>query len=309
MIKRTIEISQGPAYLSSRLGQIRIRSRDVSEKDAASIPAEDIGVLVVDQSQVTYTHGTLQLLLEHGGCLVVCGRDHLPAGLLLPFSSNTQQVTRLNQQISATKPCLKRLWKQLVVAKIMAQANNLESDSVQRRKLDVLASEVKSGDPTNIEAQAAKVYWKPWREEFFGFARNKDGTDALNIYLNYGYSVLRAAVARAIVAAGLHPALGIHHHSRANAFCLADDLMEPLRPVIDREARQLMRDGHRELSQLNKARLLSALTARCVIKGRTTEDAKGPLLIQIERMVASLTRCYVGDGTKLVIPTIDESRD
>lgn len=297
MIKRTIEISRQPTYLSARLGQLIVQPFDAPKEQATSIPAEDIGIVVVDHPQVTYSHAALQTLLDQGACVVVCGRDHQPAGLLLPISSHTQQVERLQEQISASRPCVKRLWQQIVIAKVKAQAAVISDHPKAVRKLNALARDVKSGDTTNIEAQAAKVYWSVWREEFSGFARDQDGADPLNAHLNYGYAILRAAVARALVAAGFQPALGLHHSNRANAFCLADDLMEPLRPVIDRQARALIREDRPELDQANKGRLLSTLTAPCELEGQT-----GPLMVQLHRYTASLGRCYRGEDSQLSIP-------
>lgn len=313
MIKRTIEISRRPAYLSAKLGQLIVQPFDAPKDEAATIPAEDIGVVVVDHAQVTYSHGALQTLLDNGACVVVCGRDHQPAGLLLPISSHTQQVERLRGQIDASKPTNKRLWQQVVMAKVKAQASNLPADTagrpegaeVSRRKLVNLAGEVKSGDTTNVEAQAAKTYWAAWRQSggpcLQRWYRDKDGDDPLNAHLNYGYAILRAAVARALVAAGLHPALGLHHRNRANAFCLADDLMEPLRPLIDREAIALIREGRDALDQSNKARLLALLAAECVMDDRQ-ESSTGPLLVQLHRMTASLVRCLSGEDKQLAIP-------
>ena len=307
MIKRTIEISRQAAYLSAKLDQLIIQPFDAPKDEATTIPAEDIGVVVVDHPQVTYSHGALQTLLDKGACVVICGRNHQPAGLLLPISSHTQQVERLNLQVAASKPTTKRLWKQIVEAKVKAQAANLPAPPedahacIYHRKMQVLVSEVKSGDPTNVEAQAAKIYWSAWREQggkmFRDFYRNQDGVDPLNAHLNYGYAILRAAVARSLVAAGLHPALGLHHRNRANAFCLADDLMEPLRPLIDHEAMSLIQEGRDELDQSNKARLLSTLAADCEMNGH-----RGPLMVQLHRMTASLVRCYAGEEKRLSVP-------
>ncbi len=289
MIKRTIEISQQPMHLSARLDQLVCQPFNADKSQATTIPAEDIGLLAVDHPQVTFTQGAFQALLAQGAAVMFCGRDHLPAGLLLPISNQTQQVTRLRAQINASKPLCKRLWQQIVIAKVRAQAAPPEVDDRTRRKLLNLADEVKSGDTSNVEAQAAKVYWAAWRAEFKGFARNPDGDDPINAQLNYGYAVLRAAVARAIVAAGLHPALGLQHSNRSNAFCLADDLVEPLRPVVDQQVRRLQREERTDLSQANKGALLALLTVPMKLDGQT-----GPLMVQLHRVVASLVRSFEG---------------
>lgn len=299
MIKRVIEISQQSAHLSVRNGQLELRFHDTAQ-EAASIPCEDIGVLVVDNREVTYSHHALHCLLESGAVVVICGRDHLPAGMLIPWSDHTEVVTRLREQISAGKPIQKRLWQQLVAAKIRAQAGNLPADPRTAGRLRAMAHRVRSGDPPNIEAQAAKIYWRAWRPTGAeDFRRNPDGRDALNGMLNYGYAVVRAAVARALVGAGLQPALGIHHANRSNAFCLADDLVEPLRPLVDARVRSLYEAGEGALSPPVKRGLLSVLT-ETVKTGGTT----GPLLASLERTAASLIRCYRGDDRKLVIPRV-----
>lgn len=302
MIKRTIEISRQAMHLSARLDQLVCQPIDADKSAAVTIPAEDIGLLAIDHPQVTYTHGAFQTLLRQGAAVMFCGRDHLPAGLLLPISSQTQQVTRLRAQIAASKPLCKRLWQRIVIAKVRAQAALFTADQPVHRRLLVLADEVKSGDTTNVEAQAARVYWQQWRDDLPGFqGRDPDGDDPINAQLNYGYAALRAAVARAIVAAGLHPALGVQHSNRANAFCLADDLVEPLRPMVDQEVRRLQREGRTDLSQANKAVLLALLTA--VVR---LGDQAGPLMVQLHRVVASLVRSFESRKVEIELPCLLE---
>lgn len=322
MIKRTLEISQEPAHLSVRHEQLVLK-RD--GQTIGSVPCEDIGVVLVDHPQTTYTHGALAKLAESDAAVVICGRDHLPAAMLLPMADHSQVVWRLDAQLAVSRPLRKRLWKQIVVAKVRAQAVNLPSDQPPHRKLLALAREVRSGDPSNVEAQAARVYWANWLgsapnsgSEELGtdplapddrlasiFRRDPDGS-GLNGFLNYGYAVLRAAVARAIVAAGLLPSLGIHHRSRSNAFCLADDLMEPLRPLVDDRVRELARQGYDELNQEAKAVLLEILVER--VRLGNGENNVGPLMVQLHRYAASLVRCYTGEARNLEIPEV-RSRD
>ena len=297
MIKRTIEISQEPLHLSVELDQLRLHRRDPGAELLASVPCEDVGLVIVDHPQTTYSHAALARLLEFGAGVVICDRRHLPAGLLLSLGDHSEGVTRLQEQIGASRPLLKRLWKQVVQAKVRGQAANLEKDSPARRRMLALAGEVKSGDPTNVEAQAAKIYWAAWLGAAGGFRRDQDGDDGVNAQLNYGYAVLRAAVARALVAAGLHPALGIHHCNRANAFCLADDMVEPLRPFVDRIARELHQAGQGELNPETKKKLLGLLTATVRVGGQT-----GPLMVGLHRMAASLVGCYQGGEKRLVFP-------
>lgn len=304
MIKRTIEISQQPAHLAVRHDQLLIQPHDQPEGGGTSIPCEDIGVVLVDQPRCTYSHTALEKIVATGGVLIVCGRDHLPAGVLLPLADHSQVRWRIREQIRALqrKPLCKRLWRQIVQAKIVAQAANLNPASPEARRLGAMVSEVRSGDPTNVEAQAARRYWSAWAppiDDGGAFRRDVDGKDPLNAMLNYGYAVMRAAVARALVAAGLLPALGIHHTSRANDFALADDLVEPLRPSVDARARRLYLSGLRDLSRTAKAGLLELLAEPFML-----ENDRGPLMVQLHRMVASLVHCFDESRKDLAIPEV-----
>lgn len=292
MIKRTVEISREPAHLTVRLKQLLIQRQGDT---VASLPCEDVGMVVVDHPGTTYSHAALASLAQSDAVLVVCGADHLPAALLLPLSDHSQVVWRLNEQIAAPKPLHKRLWQQLVKEKIKAQAHVLAEEQWARRRLLALAREVRSGDSTNTEGQAAKIYWMHWLGDQ-AFRRDQDG-EGLNALLNYGYAVLRAAVARAIVTAGLLPALGLHHCNRSNPMCLADDLMEPLRPLVDDRARELFHQGYTELDQEAKARMLELLTTPMQL-GETS----GPLMVALHRYTASLVRCFQGKAKQLEIP-------
>ena len=299
MIKRTLEISRDPAYLSVRLGQLQLKRGD---EIAASIPCEDLGVVLVDHPQATYSHAALTTLMEHDAVVVLCGRDHLPCGMLLPIGEHTLVVPRLRAQVNASLPTRKRLWQQIVRAKILAQAANLNPDGPAVRRLREFAASVRSGDPDNREAHAARTYWSAWlldgpnRDAADDFRRDPDAP-GLNALLNYGYAVMRAAVARAIVAAGLHPALGLHHRHRSNAFCLADDLMEPLRPIVDARVRELAADGELELTQPVKAALLDLLTLEV-----QTGEFNGPLLVALHRYVASLVSVLEGHAREISVP-------
>ncbi|HVT26844.1 MAG TPA: CRISPR-associated endonuclease Cas1 [Lacipirellulaceae bacterium] len=316
MIKRTLEISREPAHLSVRNEQLVLK-RD--GETVGQVPCEDIGVVVVDHPQTTYTHGALAKLAESDAAVVICGRDHLPAAVLLPMVDHSQVVWRLDAQLGVSRPLRKQLWRQLVVAKVRAQARNIPANLPAHKKLLALSREVRSGDPTNVEAQAARVYWVNWLDDEprgsvpnfsepklgtdpladsldFVFRRDPDGT-GLNGFLNYGYAVMRAAVARAIVAAGLLPSVGLHHRNRSNPFCLADDLMEPLRPLVDDRVREMHRQGYEELNQAAKAALLEVLADRV----RLGDDV-GPLMVELHRYVASLVRCYAGGDRELQIP-------
>ncbi len=301
MIKRTVEVSREPAHLKVRYGQL-VLTRD--GKTIGQMPCEDLGMVVVDHPQTTYSHAALAELAEAGAVLVVCGHDHLPVAALLPLADHSQVVWRLRDQLAAKRPLRKQLWRQLVVAKIRGQARNLLPGSNPRKKLFALAREVKSGDPANIEAQAAKVYWSNWLDGTTDdcaaggapFRRDADARD-LNAFLNYGYAIMRAALARAIVAAGLQPSIGLHHSNRSNAFCLADDLIEPFRPLVDERVRDLHVRGYDSLSQEAKAELLDLLTLRLRLG-----DQMGPCMVMMHRLVASLVRCFGGETKRIDIP-------
>lgn len=320
MIKRTIEISTGPTYLSVRNDQLVVtRDREV----VGTVPCEDVGVVIVDHPAVTYTHGVLTTLARFGGVVIACGPDHHPVMLAHPIEANTLHTERLRWQVESSRPCSKRIWQQIVRAKVLAQRANLPSQSPEYRKLKTLASEVRSGDPANIEAQAAKLYWKalfasPVRNanpplasplpkggshpdaDADGsqgrFRRDPDGPPPNNL-LNYGYMALRGAVARAICTAGLHPSIGFHHRNRYNAFCLADDLMEPLRPAVDRRVRALWLNGQSQIDRETKTELLGVLT-ETVAFGEET----GPLLVSLSKMMATLVGVLEGSRKKLEIP-------
>ncbi len=308
VIKRTIEISREPAHLAVRYDQLLLQRGGAT---VSSIPCEDLGMVVVDHPQTTYTHAALSSLMESDAVVVICGSNHLPLGLLIPLADHTQVVWRIQDQVAVSKPVQKQLWKQIVQAKILAQASNLADDSPPRRKLELLAKEVKSGDTANHEAQAARIYWSAWLVNVDDvphipterFRRDMDG-EGINSLLNYGYTIVRAAVARALVSAGLHPALGLHHSNRGNPFCLADDLMEPLRPLVDVRVRELYWAGQTELDQPTKARLLELLTQEVETDGET-----GPLMVSLHRFVASLVKCYGGTCHRLEIPVSCNSAD
>ena len=309
MIKRTIEISQESLHLAVELDQLRLYRHEPQSGLASSIPCEDIGLIVVDQPAATYSHAALARLIEFGAAVVICGRNHLPSGILLPLGNHTTGVSRLRDQIriSATPQAT-------MEANCPRQGSQSSREPgyrcAERRKLLALAHEVKSGDATNIEAQSAKIYWGAWlrakpivpsadtnQRIEAEFRRDPDGDDVLNVLLNYGYAILRAAVARTLVSAGLHPAIGLQHSNRSNAFCLADDLLEPLRPLVDRSVRELHLAGTTELNKAAKARLLGLLTVTMRIGGQ-----KGPLMVGLHRVASSLVDCFQGRKRRLLLP-------
>ena len=296
MIKRIIEISQARTHLSIRYGQLIIKREG---EQVSSIPCEDIGVLLVDHGGVTYTHSVFTELLRCGAAVVLCGGNHHPSGMLLPIESNSVQTERFRQQIEAKEPVKKRLWKQIIRAKIKHQAKLVGKDSDVYKTLMVLRERVRSGDPENVEAQASRKFWPVYMQDF-EFRRDINGRPPNNL-LNYGYMVMRAAVARALCSAGLLPSLGIHHRNRYNAFCLADDMLEPFRGFVEAKAREIC-EGEgvpEELEQPIKAKLLEVLYEPVVIGG-----FKGPLMVGLHRTMASLQRCFASEQKKLDLPEL-----
>jgi len=296
MIKRIVEISQAKTYLSVRYGQLVLKR---SGEQVSSIPCEDIGVLLVDHQGVTYTHSVFTELLDRGAAVVLCGGNHHPSGMLLPIESNSVQTERFREQIEAKEPVKKRLWKQIVKAKIKHQAKVAGKDSDVYKALMILRDRVRSGDPDNIEAQASRKFWPVYLQDA-AFHRDINGAPPNNM-LNYGYTVMRAAVARALCSAGLLPSLGIHHRNRYNAFCLADDLLEPFRGFVEARVRDIYFDTGAidELEQATKAKLLEVLYKEVNIGG-----FKGPLMVGLHRTMASLQRCFAGEQKYIDLPEI-----
>lgn len=293
---RVLDFSLGQAHLSLRYEQLVIR-RDGSPD--ITTPVAEAAVVVLASRMVTCTLPVLDALMRHGAALIVCDEAMHPSGLMLPLSGHFQQTRRMIAQAIAKTPLKKRLWQQIVVAKIKAQAATLAALCGADSGLASLAAEVRSGDPTNREAQAAQRYWP----RLFGdanFRRRRDAPDQ-NRMLNYGYAVLRAAVGRALVASGLHPSLGVNHRSRENPFCLADDLMEPYRPLIDEEVAMIVGEcgADAPLDGRIKSRLVGVLHARL-----THDQEERTVFDCISRSAASLARLLCGEtrGERIFFP-------
>lgn len=296
MIKRTLEISREGAHLSIRNRQLMVTPHNRREAGVRSFPCEDIGMICVDHPRTTFSSQALVELMTNGAVVALCGSRHLPVGLLLPLTTHTEVVQRLQDQIAVPLVRRKQLWKQIVQAKIRAQADNIEEPTA-RAYLSAMARRVRSGDAGNMEAQAAKFYWAHFLGNGAAFRRDTGGCDSLNSMLNYGYAVIRAAVARALVSAGFHAALGLHHTNRSNPFCLADDLIEPLRPIADRRARALYRAGREELDQRAKADLLALLSVTVKMGGTI-----GPLSVVLHRVTGAFGRCLTDRSTTIEFP-------
>jgi CRISPR-associated protein Cas1 len=310
MIKKTLYFGN-PAYLSLKNAQLVIKLPEVEKNDTlpelfktqtqVTKPIEDIGVVVLDNQRITITTGAIEALLENNCAIITCDHRSMPIGLMLPLSGNTTQSERFRDQINASLPLKKQLWQQTIQAKISNQASVLSScRGAEVGCLRAWARDVRSGDPDNFEGRAAAYYWR----NLFGmhienFTRDREGVPPNNA-LNYGYAILRAIVARALVSSGMLPTLGIHHHNRYNAYCLADDIMEPYRPYVDEYVFHLIQKHglpSEELPKAWKAELLLIPTLDVVIGGR-----KSPLMVGVSQTTASLYKCFSGEMRKVAYP-------
>ncbi len=312
MIKKTLYFGN-PAYLSLRMGQMVIKLPEVESnellpeimKKQAEItkPIEDIGVVVLDNRRITITQGLLEALLENNCAVITCDNHSLPVGLMLPLYGNSTQNERFRYQLDASQPLRKQLWQQTIKAKIENQAAVLSACSgMPIKNMKRWADDVRSGDPDNVEGHAAAYYWRYFFNNITGlenFTRNREGM-APNNLLNYGYAILRAVVARALVTSGLLPTLGIHHHNRYNAYCLADDIMEPYRPYVDELVFAIVKEqgvDNLQLTTTLKAQLLSIPTLDVVIGGK-----RSPLMVAATQTTASLYKCFSGELRRIAYP-------
>ncbi len=295
MIRKTVEFSTPGTRLSVANSQLVVERPDLPK---ATLPIEDLGVVIVDDIRATYTQSVFLSLLEAGATVLVTGRDHLPAGMMLPLDAHHVQTERHRAQVETSAPVRKRAWQTIVRAKIVQQATVLSHFTGSHGGLVPMARRVRSGDPDNLEAQAAQRYWPRLFGKTFRRDREAEGVNAL---LNYGYAVVRAAVARAVVAAGLIPSLGVHHRHRNNPFCLADDLLEPYRPYVDWRVRQMAGDDAEAAPDLSeretRAELLSLLNETVHVGGR-----REPLLLAFHTSAASLCRTLTGGDRTLALP-------
>lgn len=293
MLKRTIVLSN-QAFLKKEQDQLVIQQKE----ESATVPIEDIGVLLLESGQVTLTQQVLGALMANDAVVITCDASHHPNGIMLPVSGNSIHTAILGAQLEASVPFRKQLWQQTAKAKILNQAEVLERIGKEPAPMRRWAGDVRSGDSSNLEARAAKYYWEHFLPDEMGFQRSPEGTPPNNL-LNYCYAILRAAVARALVSSGLHPALGIHHKNEYNAFCLADDLMEPYRPFVDWLVRSLVIGGEPidELSPALKKKLLSILTVDVSMEGEIK-----PLLLALSTTTKSLADCYAKERRVLKHP-------
>jgi len=291
MVGRVVEIETDGRHVSIHRGFLIVAEHG---DEIGRVPLDDIAAVVANAHGLTYTNNALLELTQRGVPIVLCGPNHMPAAIVWPVDAHHIQTGRMNDQVAANLPLKKRLWAQLVRAKILGQGATLAAIGAPSGGFYLLSRKVRSGDPDNVEAEAARRYW----QLLFGseFHRDQDG-GGLNGLLNYGYAVLRAGVARAVMAAGLHPSFGLMHSNRGNPMVLVDDLMEPFRPVVDREVRRLAARDIKEVGREAKAEL-----ARIMVLDLPTELGLSPLMVCAERLAQSLARAFAGEDDKLDLP-------
>lgn len=295
MLKRTIYIGNS-SYLKLKDNQLKIEDAETKALKG-SIPIEDLGFLVLDHYQITISHQLIVFLQQHNVAVISCDESYLPHGLMLPMAGHVEHSERLKHQINLSEPLRKQLWKQTVEAKIYQQKALLSKFGHVSEPMQTYLTNVKSGDTTNMEGIAAQHYWK---QLFDNFTRERDG-DAPNNYLNFGYAILRSMVARALVSSGLNPTIGIFHRNKYNAYCLADDIMEPYRPYVDELVIEWMNKPFRptEMSREAKTHLLNIATKDVKMDGLTR-----PLLVALSSTTSSLYKCMTGEYRVIRYPEL-----
>jgi CRISPR-associated protein Cas1 len=294
MIGRIVEVADDRRHLFVNRGFMVVRDAEGERKELGQVPLDDIAAVVANAHGLTYTNNLLVALAERGAPFVLCGANHNAVGMLLSLDSHHVQAKRIEAQIAASLPLHKRLWATVVRSKLEQQAAALEAAGAPTAPLLALVGKVKSGDPENVEGQGARRYWGL----LFGdeFRRDQDG-DGVNALLNYGYTILRSATARAVVAAGLHPSIGLHHSNDANAMRLVDDLMEPFRPVVDLKVWQLARAGETHVQPDTKRALV-----RVLYDDMQTPAGVTPVAVCMQKLAVSLAQVYLGERSKLDLP-------
>lgn len=297
MIKRTLFFSN-PAYLKLKQQQLFVEF-PYEERKAVTIPIEDIGIVLLEHEQITISHPCLNALVENNVAVITCNAKKMPSGMLLPLDGAHTQTERFRYQMDASVPLKKQLWQQTIQQKITNQAQLLEHLGKDVTPMHYFLSKVNSGDTDNMEARAAVYYWSQlFEEQYPDFKRDRDGVVPNNL-LNYGYAILRSIVARALVSSGLLPTLGIFHRNKYNAYCLADDIMEPYRPFVDYIVCQLINeyDIPEELNTQLKSELVKVAQMDVLFDNKTS-----PLLIGVSRSTASLAKCFMQEARKIVYP-------
>jgi CRISP-associated protein Cas1 len=294
MIGRIVEVADDRRHLSMHRGFLVVQDTEGERKELGQVPLDDIAALIANAHGLSYTNSLLVALAQRGAPFVLCAANHNTVGMLLPIEGNFEQSHRIEAQIAASQPTHKRLWAAVVRSKLEQQAAALEAIGAPPAPLAALVSKVRSGDPDNVEAQGARRYWGLLFGD--GFRRDRDG-GGINGLLNYGYTVLRACTARATVAAGLHPSIGLHHSHDNNAMRLVDDLMEPFRPVFDLKVWQLQRGGEGQVTPQTKRALV-----RTLYDDMQTSSGATPVMVCAQRLAVSLAQVYLSERNKLDLP-------
>lgn len=288
---RVVEIAGDGRHLAKYRGFLTVTAKG---EEIGRVALDDVAAVIGRGPGLTYSNSVLVSLAERRVPVVLCGANHLPVGFVWPADGHYDQAGRMAEQAAASKPLRKRLWAQIVRAKIRTQGDALRDIGASHRAFELLARKVRSGDPDNLEAQAARRYWPLLLGHGFRRRRDEGGVNAM---LNYTYTVLRAGAARAVMAAGLHPSFGLNHRQRGNAFALADDLMEPFRPVSDLLVRDLVASGRPELTKETKPEL-----ARVLVTDLRTPDGTRPVTACLHALAWSLVQCFAGEAPSLELP-------
>ena len=294
MIGRIVEVADDRRHLFLSRGFLVVQNTTGDREELGQVPLDDIAAVIANAHGLSYTNNLLVALAERCAPFVLCAANHNPVGMLLPITGNYRQAKRFDAQIAAARPLVKRLWAEIVKCKLRQQGAALEATGAPDIPLSALVRKVRSGDPDNFEAQGARRYWSLLFGNHF---RRDQQADGLNAMLNYGYTVLRATTARAVVSAGLHPTIGLHHSNEGNAMRLVDDLMEPFRPLIDLKVWQLHKQGESFVNPESKRALV-----RTLYDDMQTSAGATPVMVCVQRLTTSLAQIFIGEKDKLDLP-------
>ena len=294
MIGRIVEIADDRRHLFAHRGFMVVRDTEGERKELGQVPLDDIGAVIANAHGLSYTNNLLVELAQRGAPFVLCAANHSPVGMLLPTDGNYEQSRRIDAQIAAKRPLHKQIWAAIVRSKLEQQAAVLEAVGAPFMPLLPLAKKVKSGDAGNLEAQGARRYWGLL---FGGEFRRDQSLGGVNNLLNYGYTILRSATARAVIGAGLHPSIGLFHSNAGNPMRLVDDLIEPFRPLIDIKVWLLQKQGEKEVGPETKRALVQTL-----YDDMLTDVGATPVSVCIQRVAVSLAQVYLGERTRLDLP-------
>lgn len=297
MIKRTLYFGN-PGILRKKDSQLLIEFAEKENKPSVSVPIEDIGIVVIDNAQIVISHALIVALNQNNAVIISCDDQHLPYGLMLPMFSHHAFTEKMHEQLQSSLPLRKNLWQQTVMAKIANQAALLRQLGKDDNKMQYYLRQVKSGDPQNVEGRAAAYYWENLFGQHDSFTRSREG-EFPNAFLNYGYAILLAVIARSLVASGLLPAFGIHHRNKYNPWCLASDIMEPYRPYVDMVILQALQEfpEAEELTPVIKRYILQIPAMDILIEGKSS-----PLMVGAQRTTASLSACFDGSARRILYP-------